>query len=161
MAKGKESLWNLLCVLYDLSHIQLFAAPWTIDHQVLCPWNVSGKNAGVGVLSFSRGSSQPRDWTHNFGFSCSGKQIFLPMHHLGNLQSLLHYSTNPIHKGSTLRANHYSTAPPPCQYHHIGYHNFNLWIWGKLKHSDHSRMPIQRRSDWEEMGITHEPCTYN
>ena len=27
------------------------------------PWNSPGQNTGVGSLSFSRGSSQPRDWT--------------------------------------------------------------------------------------------------
>ena len=31
--------------------------------RLLYPWNSPGKNIGVGSCSFSRGSSQPRDWT--------------------------------------------------------------------------------------------------
>ena len=33
------------------------------------------------AISFSRGSSQRRDWTHIF---CIGRWIFLPLHHLGS-----------------------------------------------------------------------------
>ena len=36
-----------VCVL---SHVRLFATPWTVGHQVLCPWNFPGKNTGVGCL---------------------------------------------------------------------------------------------------------------
>ena len=32
----------------SLSHVQLFATPWTVVCQALCPWNSSGKNTGVG-----------------------------------------------------------------------------------------------------------------
>ena len=32
--------------------------------RLLCPWGSPGKNAGVGCYSFSRRSSQPRDWPH-------------------------------------------------------------------------------------------------
>ena len=32
--------------------------------RLLCPWDFSGKNIGVGFISFSRGPSKPRDWTH-------------------------------------------------------------------------------------------------
>ena len=31
-----------------LSHVQLFATPWTIAHQDLCPYDFPGKNPGVG-----------------------------------------------------------------------------------------------------------------
>ena len=31
--------------------------------RLLCPWDSPGKNSGVGCHAFSRGSSQPRDWT--------------------------------------------------------------------------------------------------
>ena len=32
--------------------------------RLLCPWNFPGKSTGVGIFpSFSRGSSQPKDWT--------------------------------------------------------------------------------------------------
>ena len=32
----------------------------------LCPWAFLGKNTGVGCHLFSRGSSQPRNWTHDY-----------------------------------------------------------------------------------------------
>ena len=32
----------------SLSHIWLFAAPWTVDCQAPLPWNSPGKNTGVG-----------------------------------------------------------------------------------------------------------------
>ena len=32
-------------------------------HGLYSPWNSPGQNTGVGSLSFSRGPSQPRDWT--------------------------------------------------------------------------------------------------
>ena len=38
------------------SPIGLFVTPWTTVHGIL-------QNTGMGSLSFSRGSSQPRDWT--------------------------------------------------------------------------------------------------
>ena len=43
------------------SHVQPFANPWTTS--VLCLWEFAGKNTGMGCNFFSRGSSQPRDWT--------------------------------------------------------------------------------------------------
>ena len=42
------------------AHSCLFATP--MDYSPLCPWNSPGKNTEVGS-PFSRGSSQPRDWT--------------------------------------------------------------------------------------------------
>ena len=32
----------------SLSRVQLFATPWTVAHQALCPWDSPGKNTGVG-----------------------------------------------------------------------------------------------------------------
>ena len=46
-----RSLWRILGELHDLfvlSCDQLFETPWTVTHQVLCPWDSSGKNPGVG-----------------------------------------------------------------------------------------------------------------
>ena len=37
--------------------------PRTVARRVLCPWDFPGKNTGVVAISFSRGSSQPRDRT--------------------------------------------------------------------------------------------------
>ena len=31
----------------SLSCVQLFATPWTVAHQVLCPWDFPGKSTGV------------------------------------------------------------------------------------------------------------------
>ena len=43
----------------------LFVTPWTVAHQGPLSMNSPGKNTEVGwvAISFSRGSSQPRDWT--------------------------------------------------------------------------------------------------
>ena len=40
-----------------------------------CPWNLPGKNTGVGCHSFSRGSCQTRDWSRVSWVFCIGKQI--------------------------------------------------------------------------------------
>ena len=32
----------------SLSHVWLFAIPWTVAYQALPPWDFSGKNTGVG-----------------------------------------------------------------------------------------------------------------
>ena len=48
--------------------VRLFVTPWIVVHQALCPWKFPGKNDGVFSIPFSRGSSQPRDWTLIFFF---------------------------------------------------------------------------------------------
>ena len=48
----------------------------------LCPWDFPGKNTGMGTISFSRGSSWPRDQIH---VSCIGRQV------------LFHWSTWEAH----------------------------------------------------------------
>ena len=54
---------------------ELFVTLWTVACQALCLWNSPGKNAGsiVGSIPFSRGSSQPRDWTR---ISCIAGRFF-------------------------------------------------------------------------------------
>ena len=49
------------CKVKSLSHVLLFATPWTIAY--LCPWDFPGKNTGVGCHFFPSRSSWPRDWT--------------------------------------------------------------------------------------------------
>ena len=39
----------------SLSHVQLFAAPWTVPTRFLCPWNFQGKNTGMGSHSLFKG----------------------------------------------------------------------------------------------------------
>ena len=36
-----------VCV-WSLSHVQLFATPWTAARQAACPWDIPGKNTRVG-----------------------------------------------------------------------------------------------------------------
>ena len=44
-----------IIVFRCFSHIQLFATPWTVAHQLLCPWDYPGKNIGVGCHSLLQG----------------------------------------------------------------------------------------------------------
>ena len=37
-----------VCVCYLLSHVQLFATPWTVAHQAPLSMEFSGKDTGVG-----------------------------------------------------------------------------------------------------------------
>ena len=39
-------------VLSCFSHVQLFATPWTVARQLLCPWDSPGKNTGMGCYAF-------------------------------------------------------------------------------------------------------------
>ena len=46
---GTESRFLMaVCVLSRFSHVPLSATPWTVAHQLLCPWDSPGKNTGVG-----------------------------------------------------------------------------------------------------------------
>ena len=54
------SLENTNTVLKSESHSVI---PDSLRPHGLSPWNSPGQNTGVGCLSFSRGSSQPRDRT--------------------------------------------------------------------------------------------------
>ena len=61
-----------------LSCVQLFATPWTVAHQA--PLYMEFSRQEWVAISFSRGSSQPRDWTH---VSCiTGR--FLHLSHQGS-----------------------------------------------------------------------------
>ena len=72
----------LLVRVQLLSHVQLFVTPWTI---ALPSDSVHGvfkaRILEWVAISFSRGSSQPRDQTH---VSCMGRWILLPLKHLGS-----------------------------------------------------------------------------
>ena len=58
-------------------------------NRVLSPWDFPGKNTGVGTISYSRRSSWPRDQTNISCISCIGRQILLPLCHLGSLHVCL------------------------------------------------------------------------
>ena len=47
-------------VKWSESHSVVSDSLW--PHGLYSPWNSPGQDTGVGSLSFSRGSSQPRDW---------------------------------------------------------------------------------------------------
>ena len=106
--KGQMSFFFFFFTFHSLSHIKcFFFKPWTDDYSPvhfssvaqLCPtlcnpmdFNSLGSSVH-GVLqarilewvaiSYSRGSSLPRDWTH---VSCTGRWILLPLSHLGKPQ---------------------------------------------------------------------------
>ena len=50
-----------------------FVTPWTVvSARLLCPWNFPGRILEWIAISSSRGSSQPREWSH---VSCVGKWV--------------------------------------------------------------------------------------
>ena len=66
-----------LAMLYLVSHVQLFVAPWTAAHQA--PLSLGILQARIlewVVISSSRGSFQPRDWTCISCVSCIAKGFF-------------------------------------------------------------------------------------
>ena len=71
-----------VCMLSHFSHVQLFETLWTIVLQVLCPWDSTGKNTGVGYHASSRGASWCRSWTHISYVSCIGRLVLYHKHHL-------------------------------------------------------------------------------
>ena len=46
----------LVCMPSRFSRVQLFATPWTVARQALCPWDSAGKNTGWVAMPFSRGN---------------------------------------------------------------------------------------------------------
>ena len=56
-AKGRSmsALAPLAAAFQQLSHVRLFAAPWTVAHQVLCAWVFLVKNTGVGCYFLLQG----------------------------------------------------------------------------------------------------------
>ena len=69
---GRCCPWNTACMLVKvkvklLSRVRLFATPWTVACQALRSLSVQGifqaRVLEWIAISFSRGSSQPRDWT--------------------------------------------------------------------------------------------------
>ena len=47
----------------SLSRVRHFATPWTVAYQLLPPWDSPGRVPEWVAVSFSRVSSQPRDWS--------------------------------------------------------------------------------------------------
>ena len=66
-----------------LRRVRLFATPWTVARQALLSMGIlQARKLEWVVISFSRGSSQPRDQTHISCISCIGRQILSHWLHL-------------------------------------------------------------------------------
>ena len=69
----------------SLSRVRLFATPWTVAHQAPPSMGFSKQEYWSGLpISFSRGSSQPRNQIHMFCISCTGRQL---LYHCAHLES--------------------------------------------------------------------------
>ena len=66
-----------------LSHVWLFATPWTHQKPIrlLCPWNSSSKNTGVGCHFLLQGISVTQDQAP---VSCIGRWILYHLSHQGS-----------------------------------------------------------------------------
>ena len=62
-----------------LSSVTLFATHGLKPAKLICPWIFQARILEWLAISYSRGSSRPRDWTH---FSCTSRQNSLPLYHL-------------------------------------------------------------------------------
>ena len=62
----------MVVVVELLSCVQLLRPHGLKPARLLCPWDSPGKNIGLGVISFSRRSSQPRNQTQ---VSCTAGRL--------------------------------------------------------------------------------------
>ena len=71
--------WNpIIMCAQSLSRVWLFEIPWTVVFQAPLSMRFHRQEylpVKCVAISFSRGSSQPRDWTHIFCISYIGRQI--------------------------------------------------------------------------------------
>ena len=74
LLNGHERLKCSVCLCsQSLNCVQLFTTPWTVARQTpLCPWDVPGKNTGVGCHFLLQGILPPKDQTC---VSCIGRCI--------------------------------------------------------------------------------------
>ena len=72
---GKSYISYILVHAKSLGHIRLFVTLWAVADRLLCPWDSSGKILEWVAISFSRGSSWPRNQTHISYVSCIGRLI--------------------------------------------------------------------------------------
>ena len=68
-----EFIHTVYMYLYT-AYMYLYAVIYTAC-RLLCPWDSLGKNTGVDSIPSSRGSSQPRDWTHVSYISLAGRLL--------------------------------------------------------------------------------------
>ena len=72
-----QSKWYAV-FLSCFSHVWLFATPWSVSHQAPLTMGFSWEEywSGLVAISFSRGSSQPRDRTRVSYISCTADRFF-------------------------------------------------------------------------------------
>ena len=66
-----------------LSRVRLFATPWTVVYQLLCPWDFPGKNTGLGCHFLLQGIFPAQG--SNLGLPHC-RQILYHLSHQGRLQ---------------------------------------------------------------------------
>ena len=71
---------NCVCLL---SHVQQFAALWTVAYQAPLSIGFTMQETGVVAISSLRGSSWPRDWTHLSHIFCTGRWSLSQLNHPG------------------------------------------------------------------------------
>ena len=97
-----------------LSHGRLFATPWTVSHELLCPWKSPGENTGVGGHSLLQGIFPTQRSNPHVLCLLLWQADSLPLSHLGS--SEVHFrSTLNNRKGKFLIATtkmlaHFTTA---------------------------------------------------
>ena len=127
MAGGNflESPWNC----YLLSCVQLFVTPWTVTHPA--PLSIGFPRQEYWVaISFSRGSSQPRDQTQVSWIT--GK--FFIIWATRDVRALISFL-----RASFSWPKYHPKAPPPNNTTALGIRSQNMnWGWGMHKHSIYS-----------------------
>ena len=81
--KGKEFLFKHVKVK-SLSHVRLFATPWTVADQAPPSWDSSGKSTGVGYHCLLQGIFPTQGWSPGLPHCM---QTLYPLSHQGSHRS--------------------------------------------------------------------------
>ena len=84
------------CMLNCFSLVKFFETPWTVASQALLSMVFSRQEYQLVAISYSRGSSQPRDQTWVSCISCIGRQVLYQSCHLGNKGYLRNSSVTEV-----------------------------------------------------------------
>ena len=117
------------------------------------------------ALSSSRGSSQPRDWTHISWVSCIGRQLFLPLCHLGipriglrEIQSVMRHRECCLHpqRSDGARRGEVSSEPgESCLVSYTGTQSLSRLLQNKgLAQSLPLSLPVFLAPSWTSHGRT-------
>ena len=78
----------------SLSHVQLFATPWTIAIRLLSPWNLPGRNTGVGCHFLLQGIVPTQGLNRHLFCLLRWKADSLPLRHLrSQVENNIHVKT--------------------------------------------------------------------